>query len=181
MFKVFVFPVYLLIRLFSNRGYIKSVNDTVKIFPFFYWQKIKRINGRIPWPVHKSSKIVKYKNIKRGTRNPGMNREIYIDARNGVEFGKNVWIGPKVSIISMNHDANEYTKYIKTEPIRIGDNCWIGAGAIILPGVQLGNHVIVGAGAVVTKSFTQNNIAIAGNPAKVIKELGEYGQPNAQS
>ena len=74
----------------------------------------------------------------------------------------------------MNHNTNNYEKYIKDPPIIIGNNCWIGASVIILPGVKLGSHVVVGAGSVVTKSFLDTNILIAGNPAKRIKSLGDY-------
>lgn len=43
----------------------------------------------------------------------------YLDGRNGIEIGENTWIGPKVSIISMNHDINNYQNYIKDKPIKI--------------------------------------------------------------
>ena len=56
------------------------------------------------------------------------------------------------------------------KPVTIGDNCWIGGSATIVPGVTLGNNVVVAAGAVVTKSFG-DNVVIGGNPAKIIKEL----------
>jgi maltose O-acetyltransferase len=55
-------------------------------------------------------------------------------------------------------------------PVTIGDNCWIGGGAIINPGVSIGNNVVVASGAVVTKSFG-DNVLIGGCPAKVIKKL----------
>ena len=60
----------------------------------------------------------------------------------------------------------------------IGDNCFIGNGAILLPGITIGNEVIVGAGSVVTKDVPSNSI-VAGNPAKVIREgirCGHYGR-----
>jgi hypothetical protein len=60
---------------------------------------------------------------------------------------------------------------------RIGDNCFIGARAIIMPGVTVGNEVVVGAGAVVTKDVP-NNCIVVGNPARIIKEnihCGKYG------
>ena len=52
----------------------------------------------------------------------------------------------------------------------MGDDIWVGGGAIICPGVTLGNNVIVGAGSVVTKSFG-DNVVVAGNPARVVKHL----------
>ena len=121
--------------------------------------------------VHFTSKVKGDKNINPGTRNPGMSPGCYIDGRNGIDFGSNVWIGPHVMIISMNHDLYDYTKYTKAGKIVIGDDCWIGAGAIILPEVQLKKHTIVAAGAIVTKSFDEENIVIGGNPAKIIKRL----------
>lgn len=54
--------------------------------------------------------------------------------------------------------------------IAIGDDCWIGGGAVICPGVILGRRVVVGAGSVVTKSFP-DDVVVAGNPARVIRRL----------
>lgn len=57
----------------------------------------------------------------------------------------------------------------RTAPVIIGDNVWIGGGAIILPGVTIGNNVVIGVGSVVTKDIPDNLIAV-GNPCRVIKE-----------
>ena len=137
-------------------------------------QKVLGFNRKVPWPVHWTTKIKSHEKIKPGSRCPGLSPHCYLDGRNGIIIGKNVWIGPNVSLISMNHNTNNYAKYIKDSPIIIGDNCWIGASSIILPGVKLGNHVVIGAGSVVTKSFLDDNILVAGNPAKKIKDLDTY-------
>lgn len=70
-------------------------------------------------------------------------------------------------------DTNPKTYFCKTyaEPVAIGNNCWIGAGAIILGGVTLGDNVTVAAGAVVTKSF-RGDCLIGGVPARILKEFG---------
>lgn len=146
------------------------------VFKCFIIQKLLRINGKVNWPVHPTSKISAPDLILRGSRTPGLAQGCHIDGRNGIIFGENVWVGPHVKIISMNHDTCSYNGYIKTSPIKIGDNCWIGAGAIILPAVELGDHTIVGAGAVVTKSFPGTDQIIAGNPAKIVKKLLPYRQ-----
>ena len=137
-------------------------------------QKVLGFNRKVPWPVHWTTKIKSHEKIKPGSRCPGLSPYCYLDGRNGIIIGKNVWIGPNVSLISMNHNINNYAKYIKDSPIIIGDNCWIGASSIILPGIKLGNHVVIGAGSVVTKSFLDDNILVAGNPAKKIKDLDTY-------
>jgi acetyltransferase-like isoleucine patch superfamily enzyme len=98
----------------------------------------------------------------------------YLDGRNGIIIGKDVWIGPKVNLISMNHQVDDYRVYATADPIVIGDHCWLATGATILPGVRLGNHVVVAAGAVVTKSFPEDDILLAGVPAKVVRKLGPY-------
>jgi acetyltransferase-like isoleucine patch superfamily enzyme len=59
---------------------------------------------------------------------------------------------------------------LKTAPVKIGDNVWIGMGAVILKGVTIGDNSVVAAGAIVTKSVPPNSI-VAGNPAEVVKKL----------
>lgn len=87
-----------------------------------------------------------------------------------VEIGNNVTIAYGTallthdnSVIKCELDATDYFGRIK-----IGDNCFIGAKSVILPGVTLGDQTIVGAGSVVTRSFPQGHVVIAGNPAKIL-------------
>jgi len=149
-------------------------------YPFFkvlkYWglQKILRFNAHVPWMVHYTSTVSEPSNIDRGNMTPGLARGNHIDGRNGIIFGKNVWIGPYVAIVSQNHDTHDYHQYLTAGPIKIGDNCWLGAHSVVLPEVELGPHTIVAAGAVVTKSFPAGDQIVGGNPAKVIKKLGPY-------
>ena len=104
-----------------------------------------------------------------------VNGGCYIGGANGIEIGDDTIIASGVKLISSNHDLQDYSKYTKNEPIRIGKRCWLGVNCIILPGVQLGDEVIVGAGAVVTKSFDSRSV-IAGVPARTIKKLTHEGQ-----
>ncbi|MFC2138511.1 acyltransferase [Bacteroidota bacterium] len=164
LLKVFFYPKY------NPYGYY----SIKKLLGMVYKQKILGYNRKIPWPVHFTSYIKNYKNIQTATEPVGIAMGTYIDARNGIILEENVNLGPKVSLISMNHDTNNYAEYIKQTPIIIKKNSWIGTNSIILPGVELGEHTIVGAGSVVTKSFKEGNILIAGNPAKVIKKLDNY-------
>ena len=147
---------------------------TLPLIKVFLYQKCLGFNRKVPWPVHWSSTVYAHHNIDPGSRSPGFSKYCHIDGRNGVVFGDNIWIGPFVKIISMNHDVNNYQNYVKQDPIYIKDNCWIGAGATILPGVVLGKHTIVAAGAVVTESFTEGNLILGGVPAKIIKKLDDY-------
>jgi acetyltransferase-like isoleucine patch superfamily enzyme len=105
---------------------------------------------------------------------PGLGIAQYIQATNGIIIGRNVRIGPGVKIVSANHELSDYSVHTKTPPIVIGDDCWLGANAVILPGVELESHVIVAAGAVVASSVHQSNVVIGGIPAVVLKEIGPY-------
>ena len=156
-------------------------------FPFrllmkcFIAQKVKRVNSHVPWPVHWTSEVKGFENIQRGTETPGSTLGCYIDGRNGIILEENVWLGPRVSIISMNHDLLDYNQYVKVKPIRIGRDSLILTSSIILPGVELGPHTVVAAGAVVTKSFLEGNQLIGGNPAVVIKKLNDYKNTSSES
>lgn len=57
--------------------------------------------------------------------------------------------------------------------MHIGNNVWIGAGAIILPGIAIGDNSVIGAGSVVTKDVPANVVAV-GNPCRVLREIGEH-------
>ena len=140
----------------------------------FFPQKILRINGNIPWPVHFTSKIFYHKNIKIGKRSmPGMNINCYIQGKNGIIIGNNLRMGPGVGLISANHVLDDYDKHEKNRPIVIGDNVWIGMNSVILPGVTIGDNVVIGAGSIVTSDIPSNSIA-AGNPCRVLREKPPY-------
>lgn len=90
-----------------------------------------------------------------------------------VSFGDNVFIGPNVSIYTACHplDAPERNKAIEwAEPVKIGNNVWICGSVTIVPGVTIGDNCVIGAGAVVTKDIPANTLA-AGNPARVIRHI----------
>ncbi len=92
---------------------------------------------------------------------------------NHVYLGNNVFIAPKVQIYTAYHPLDAETRRSGLEmaaPITIGDDVWIGGGAIICPGVKIGNNSVIGAGSVVTKDIPANVVAV-GNPCKVSKEL----------
>ena len=99
-----------------------------------------------------------------------------IYARNNIEIGDNTLIGGNVKIIDNDFHPleiearnNDIKEKIKSKPVKIGKNCFIGVNSIILKGTELGDGCIVGAGAVVSGKFPSNSV-IVGNPAKVIKE-----------
>ncbi|STR44613.1 sugar O-acetyltransferase [Iodobacter fluviatilis] len=92
-----------------------------------------------------------------------------------ITIGEHSLIGPHVQIITVNHpvDPTERQRYAFTaKPVHIGANVWIGAGAIICPGVSIGDHSVVGAGAVVTHDVPRCTL-VAGNPAREIRKLEE--------
>lgn len=138
----------------------------------FLFRKILRQNRGVRWPVHHTATIHNPEQLTVGKEVfPGDSPGVYINASNGVHIGSYTNLGPQVGIISANHDFINNTAQVSAPPIRIGDFCWLGMGAKILPGVQLGPFTIVGAGAVVTKSFETGYCVLAGNPARVIRQL----------
>ena len=99
---------------------------------------------------------------------------IILDAAH-VRIGKNVMIAPAVKIFTASHPMEHKARnsgYEFAKSITIGDNVWIGGGAIINPGVTIGNNSVVGSGSVVTKDVPENVFA-AGNPCKFIKEINQ--------
>ena len=113
-----------------------------------------------------------------------------------VHFGKNVYanfnltlvddthiyvgdytmIGPNVVIATGGHPLCPELRekgYQYNASVRIGRNCWLGAGVIIVPGITIGDNVVIGAGSVVTKDIPANVLAV-GNPCRVLREINEH-------
>lgn len=92
-----------------------------------------------------------------------------------VKIGDNVNLAQGITVTALNHNFNDPSKRIdeqgvSTSAVNIGNDIWIGANAVILPGVSIGNHSVVAAGAVVTKDVPAHTL-VAGVPAKIIKEI----------
>lgn len=90
-----------------------------------------------------------------------------------VTIGNNVFIAPNVGIYTAGHPIHPFLRDQEIEwakPITIGNSVWIGASAIINPGITIGNNVVIGSGSVVTKDIPDNVLAV-GNPCKVIREI----------
>lgn len=90
-----------------------------------------------------------------------------------IEIGADCQIGPNVQLLTATHPLAPEPRRAKLEaasPIAIGDNAWLGGGAIVLPGVTVGENSVVGAGAVVTRDVPANVVAV-GNPARVVRSL----------
>src|SRR5690606_13204642 len=144
---------------------------------FFYYvipQKLMGFNRQSQWPVHFTSVVRSPEKIQKGILcDPGDNPGVYIQAMNGIILGNNVGISPGAKIISANHNNENHSTHDETSPIQIGNNVFIYANAVILPGVKIGDNVVIGAGSVVAKDIPSNSIAV-GNPCKVIKEKDPY-------
>ena len=114
-----------------------------------------------------------YKNKMVIGNNTWIGQQCFFHSAGGLFIGNNVGIGPAVRIITSAHAADDIKKpIIKTslifKKVVIENNCDIGTGTIILPGVTIGESTILGAGSIVTKNIPPNSVAV-GNPAKVIK------------
>lgn len=100
-------------------------------------------------------------------KNVIINHSLTCMARGAIEIEDDVMIGPEVSLLTANHDFEDHWVLLCGK-IHIKKNAWIGARAIILPGVTIGENAVVAAGAVVTKDVEADTV-VGGNPARVIR------------
>ncbi len=93
-----------------------------------------------------------------------------------IYVGSKTMFGPNVTIATAGHPIDPELRATPMQfnmPVRIGENCWIGAGAVILPGVSIGDNTVIGAGSIVTKDIPSGVVAV-GNPCRVLREVGEH-------
>lgn len=116
------------------------------------------------------------KNIGKGFKigdNCGIGEYCFFGAAGGVEIGNDVIMGQNVRFHSENHNYSDINVPIRVQGvsnkgIRIGNDCWIGAGTVFLDGVKVGNGCVIGANTLVNKDLPNNSVAV-GNPVRIIK------------
>ena len=92
-----------------------------------------------------------------------------------IYVGDCTMFGPNVTVATAGHPILPELReqgYQYNFPVHIGKNCWIGAGALILPGITIGDNTVIGAGSVVTKDIPANVVAV-GNPCRVMREISD--------
>lgn len=157
-------------KLQQKVSQLSSTDADMTIRSFFYENSIK-CKGKL-YILPGTTLCYPYK-IEIGY-NVFINRNAYITARANITIGDNVLIGPGVIINSGMHRYKDKNKLIRDQgheikPIIIGNDVWIGANAVIMPGVFIGDGSVIGAGAIVTRSIPPYSVAV-GIPARIIKE-----------
>jgi len=93
-----------------------------------------------------------------------------------IYIGDNTLLGPNVVLATAGHPLLPELRakgYQFNAPIRIGKNCWLGAGVMVMPGVTIGDNTVIGAGSIVTRDIPAGVLAV-GNPCHVLREIGEH-------
>ena len=93
-----------------------------------------------------------------------------------IYIGDCTMLGPNVVLATAGHPIDPQLREKALQynlPVRIGRNCWLGAGVIVMPGVTIGDNSVIGAGSVVTKDIPENVVAV-GNPCRVLRPIGEH-------
>ena len=160
----------------SGSSYFTEIPASL-FYTNWLFQKIRGINGDVPYSVHYTSLIAGANQIHFNPNDETIKRSFAVSGGCyfGVATGSTLHIGDgtlwawNVNIQTANHHPIYRNQY-QVASVVIGKNCWLGGNVTILPGVTLGDNVTVGANSVVTKSFP-SNVIIAGVPAKIIRTI----------
>ncbi|MGB6142954.1 MAG: acyltransferase [Rhodanobacter sp.] len=149
-----------------NNFFARFPNERVRSF---YLRRVLRVS--IGTDTHVSMRVFvtgypTRANVRIGN-NCVINRETYLDGRVGIVIGNNVNISFQTCVLSLHHDHNQPTFPAIGDPVTICDHAWIGARAIILPGVTIGEGAVVAAGAVVNRDVRDYEV-VGGVPARKI-------------
>jgi acetyltransferase-like isoleucine patch superfamily enzyme len=161
-------------RLAERFGYLPGTTVSVWVLNVIV-QRLFRLDGACRYGKHFSSRVMHPSGLSIEDECPRVRRSLavsggcYINAADGLWIGKGTIWAPNVAIVSQDHGRDDRDSAPPTPGIRIGRDCWLGFGSVILPGVVLGDRTNVGANAVVTRSFPEGDQVIAGAPARVVK------------
>jgi len=160
--------------LLKKAGYPPGATVSVWLANVLF-QRAFRIDADCRYSKHYTSRVLHPRGLKIEDECPKVRTSLavsggcYVNCADGLWIGRGTIWGPNVSIISQTHDIDDFDKAPPTGGIRIGRHCWIGVGAVILPGVTLGDRTIVGANSVVRQSFPDGHVVIAGVPARAVR------------
>lgn len=176
--KIFSCVNRAILSLFYKKEFLHGKYFDESRFGFVWcWRGIGRsfkLRSRgIRFPVGKNTRISNGRNLKFDVSSLNVFQQpgcFYQNYEAMINIGKDVHIAGNVGIITQNHNPQNPDEHLPAKPVTIGNHCWIGMNAVILPGVVLGDYTTVGAGSVVTHSF-DGHCVIGGNPAQVIKKF----------
>ena len=156
----------------------------IEVVVFFFLKKIRKLEANYYKKRIHTGEDVRFRhplliqfpeNIHLGNR-VSINQNCTFLAHARITVGDNTLIGPNVTIITVNHDYRLEGVLVQTAhsllPVNIGENVWIGANVVVLPGVTIGNNAVIAAGSIVTKDISEG-VIVGGNPAKLIKNRFE--------
>jgi acetyltransferase-like isoleucine patch superfamily enzyme len=174
-------PILLLfLSLFFDRKYLtgrhfnEGLGGFVLAFRSIWVKNILRLGAPKPWPTGLTCHISVANNIffhpddLNNFQSPGTYFQNFMGC---IHIGRGSYIGPNVGIITANHKLDELDAHEKGRDVFIGEKCWIGMNAVILPGVVLGPCTVVAAGSIVNKSFPEGHEVIGGAPARLLKKI----------
>lgn len=170
----------LILSLFFDKKYLvgrffdPGLGGFLWAFRSIWAKNILRLAPPRPWPTSLTCIVFNPDNISfhpddlNNFQSPGT---YFQNFKGCIDIGRGSYIGPNVGIITANHQLDDLDAHENGQDVVIGEKCWIGMNAVILPGVVLGPRTVVAAGSVVNKSFPDGYAVIGGMPARLLKSL----------
>jgi maltose O-acetyltransferase len=131
-----------------------------------WYRRVLRVSIAPKGAIHQGAHFTSRGRVEIGTGTT-LDRNAWLDGRGGLFIGDHVATGPGVMFLTADHDPQCPQFSGRLEPVRVGDRAWLGARALVLPGVTIGEGAIVAAGAVVTRDVPPYAI-VGGVPARII-------------
>ena len=161
-------------RHLSGRHFHGGFAGYLWAFRSIWAKNILRLGSPCPWPTGLTCQVSNSENITfhpddlNNFQSPGT---YFQNFKACIHIGRGTYIAPNVGLITANHKFEDLDFHSEGKEIVLGEKCWVGMNAVVLPGVKLGPRTIVAAGAVVTQSFPDGHVLIGGVPAKQIRLL----------
>lgn len=171
---IFILSLFFDKKYLVGRHFNPGLGGFLWAFRSIWSRNILRLAPPMPWPTSLTCHISNPNNISfhpddlNNFQSPGT----YLQTFTGcIDIGRGSYIGPNVGIITANHQLDDLDTHENGRDVIIGERCWIGMNAVILPGVVLGPRTVVAAGTVVNKSFPDGYAIIGGTPVRLLKSL----------